>query len=97
MKTFLRKITITTLVILQAVLWKKVFVFFPDGVGLRNFAFTNFKSIGDFKLEDVTTKQYIELTTPITIQYFKVTITSGYDDNSGEDVFFTHLAEVGIY
>ena len=34
---------------------------------------------------------------PITIQYFKVTITSGYDDNSGEDVFFTHLAEVGIY
>lgn len=57
----------------------------------------NFKSIGDFKLEDVTTKQYIELTNPITIQYFKVTITSGYDDNSGEDVFFTHLAEVGIY
>ncbi len=26
---------------------KKVFVFFPDGVGLRNFAFTNFKAIGD--------------------------------------------------
>ncbi len=26
---------------------KKVFVFFPDGVGLRNFAFTNFKSIGE--------------------------------------------------
>jgi len=26
---------------------KKVFIFFPDGVGLRNFAFTNFKSIGD--------------------------------------------------
>jgi hypothetical protein len=26
-----------------------------------------------------------------------ITITSGYDDNSGEDVFFTHLAEVGIY
>ncbi|MBD0833098.1 UDP-glycosyltransferase [Aestuariibaculum sediminum] len=25
---------------------KKVFVFFPDGVGLRNFAFTNFKTIG---------------------------------------------------
>lgn len=26
---------------------KKVFVFFPDGVGLRNFAFTNFKNIGE--------------------------------------------------
>lgn len=26
---------------------KKVFVFFPDGVGLRNFAFTNFKEIGE--------------------------------------------------
>jgi len=26
---------------------KKVFVFFPDGVGLRNFAFTDFKSVGD--------------------------------------------------
>ena len=28
---------------------KKVFVFFPDGVGLRNFAFTQFKSIGEQK------------------------------------------------
>ncbi|MFD2727418.1 UDP-glycosyltransferase [Hyunsoonleella rubra] len=26
---------------------KKVFVFFPDGVGLRNFAFTDFKSVGE--------------------------------------------------
>lgn len=26
---------------------KKVFVFFPDGVGLRNFAFTDFKTIGE--------------------------------------------------
>jgi len=26
---------------------KKVFVFFPDGVGLRNFAFTNFKETGE--------------------------------------------------
>lgn len=26
---------------------KKVFVFFPDGVGLRNFAFTDFKDIGE--------------------------------------------------
>ncbi|MCC9061711.1 UDP-glycosyltransferase [Flavobacterium piscisymbiosum] len=28
---------------------KKVFVFFPDGVGLRNFAFTDFKEIGENK------------------------------------------------
>lgn len=26
---------------------KKVFIFFPDGVGLRNFAFTNFKQMGE--------------------------------------------------
>ncbi|MFT4699280.1 MAG: endo-alpha-N-acetylgalactosaminidase, partial [Flavobacteriaceae bacterium] len=57
----------------------------------------NFENLGDFTLGDGTAKQLIELTTPITIQYFKVTIRSGYDDNSGEDVFFTHLAEVGIY
>jgi endo-alpha-N-acetylgalactosaminidase len=57
----------------------------------------NFESLGVFKLADGTTKQFIELTDPITIQYFKVTITSVYNDNSGEDVFFTHLAEVGLY
>lgn len=28
---------------------KKIFVFFPDGVGLRNFAFTQFKEIGELK------------------------------------------------
>ncbi|WP_452220380.1 CDP-glycerol glycerophosphotransferase family protein [Lacinutrix salivirga] len=33
---------------------KKVFVFFPDGVGLRNFAFTNFKSIGEQMGFDIT-------------------------------------------
>lgn len=26
---------------------KKIFIFFPDGVGLRNFAFTDFKTIGE--------------------------------------------------
>lgn len=31
------------------VMSKKVFVFFPDGVGLRNFAFTKFKEIGEEK------------------------------------------------
>ena len=33
---------------------KKVFVFFPDGVGLRNFAFTEFKNIGESMGFDIT-------------------------------------------
>ncbi|SHI59217.1 hypothetical protein [Algibacter luteus] len=33
---------------------KKVFVFFPDGVGLRNFAFTDFKKIGEDMGFDIT-------------------------------------------
>ncbi|GGD02442.1 UDP-glycosyltransferase [Hyunsoonleella pacifica] len=33
---------------------KKVFVFFPDGVGLRNFAFTDFKNIGEKMGFDIT-------------------------------------------
>ncbi|MDD7885178.1 UDP-glycosyltransferase [Flavivirga sp. 57AJ16] len=33
---------------------KKVFVFFPDGVGLRNFAFTDFKTIGEKMGFDIT-------------------------------------------
>ncbi|SFD02767.1 CDP-glycerol glycerophosphotransferase family protein [Algibacter pectinivorans] len=33
---------------------KKIFVFFPDGVGLRNFAFTDFKSIGENMGFDIT-------------------------------------------
>ena len=33
---------------------KKVFVFFPDGVGLRNFAFTDFKWIGEQMGFDIT-------------------------------------------
>lgn len=33
---------------------KKVFIFFPDGVGLRNFAFTDFKTIGEQNGFDIT-------------------------------------------
>ncbi|MGK0364268.1 MAG: hypothetical protein ACI85O_001325 [Saprospiraceae bacterium] len=58
---------------------------------------STFESLGDFTLEAGTARQTIELTTPMTIQYFKVTITSGYNDGGGENVFFTHLAEVGLY
>ncbi|GIZ07492.1 UDP-glycosyltransferase [Flavobacterium sp. UMI-01] len=32
---------------------KKIFVFFPDGVGLRNFAFTQFKAIGEQKRYEI--------------------------------------------
>ncbi|WP_395043869.1 UDP-glycosyltransferase [Flavobacterium sp.] len=32
----------------------KIFIFLPDGVGLRNFAFTKFKEIGDQKAYDIT-------------------------------------------
>ncbi len=33
---------------------KKIFILFPDGVGLRNFAFTRFKEIGDERGYDIT-------------------------------------------
>jgi len=33
---------------------KKIFIFFPDGVGLRNFAFTDFKRIGENMGFDIT-------------------------------------------
>lgn len=33
---------------------KKIFIFFPDGVGLRNFAFTDFKLIGENMGFDIT-------------------------------------------
>jgi DNA-binding LacI/PurR family transcriptional regulator len=33
---------------------KKVFIFLPDGVGLRNFAFTDFKEIGENKDFQIT-------------------------------------------
>ena len=33
---------------------KKIFIFLPDGVGLRNFALTNFKQIGEQHGFDIT-------------------------------------------
>lgn len=58
---------------------------------------TTFEKLGDFILNDSTAKQLIELITPVTAQYYKLTVTSGYDDGSGESLFFTHLTEIGIY
>ena len=56
-----------------------------------------FENLGDFTLGDSTVKQLIELDNLVTVRYFKIKILSGYDDGGGEVVFFTHLAEVGIY
>jgi hypothetical protein len=56
-----------------------------------------FQSLGDFILGDDTARQLIALTTPVTARYFKIIVNSGHDDNGGENVFFTHLAEVGLY
>lgn len=58
---------------------------------------TSFESIGDFTLENTTAKQLVQLENQITTSYIKLTINSGHDDSSGENVFFTHLAEFGIY
>ena len=33
---------------------KKIFIFLPDGVGLRNFALSNFKQIGETQGFDIT-------------------------------------------
>jgi hypothetical protein len=57
----------------------------------------NFENVDNFTLGSSTAKQFIELVNPITARYFKITVHNGYDDNSGEVVFFTHLAEIGLY
>ena len=35
--------------LINLIMKKKVFIFLPDGVGLRNFALTQFKEIGEQK------------------------------------------------
>ncbi len=56
-----------------------------------------FNSIGDFMLQDLSLKQYVELSEEKVTRYFKIIINSGHDNNNGENIFFTHLAEIGIY
>ena len=58
---------------------------------------TTFESAGDYTLENNTSKQLIELSSAKTARYFRLKINSGHDNGSGENVFFTFLAEVGIY
>ena len=58
---------------------------------------TNFESVGDYTLDDNTSKQLAELSAVKTARYFRLKMNSGHDNGSGENVFFTFLAEVGIY
>jgi len=58
---------------------------------------TTFESVGDYTLDNNTVKQLAELSAVKTARYFRLTINSGHDNGSGENVFFTFLAEVGIY
>jgi hypothetical protein len=57
---------------------------------------TSWKNQGSYELSDQSLEQMVELTQASTFRYFKVTITTGYNEG-GEDVFFTHLAEIGAY
>ena len=56
----------------------------------------NWTNQGNYVLSDQSLEQTIELAQTGTFRYFKVTITTGYNEG-GEDVFFTHLAEIGAY
>ncbi len=56
-----------------------------------------FNSIGDFALQDSSLKQYVELSEEKVSRYFKIIINSGHDNKNGGNIFFTHLAEIGIY
>lgn len=53
-------------------------------------------SLGSFIL-DSSTREVINLDQQQTFRYFKITVETGHDDGGGEDVFFTHFAEVGVF
>ncbi|MEN7547742.1 discoidin domain-containing protein [Rapidithrix thailandica] len=57
---------------------------------------TSWTKVGDFTLSDAQ-RIVKDLDMSQTFRYFKITIISGYDNGSGENVFFTHLAEIGVY
>ncbi|WP_200975993.1 discoidin domain-containing protein [Echinicola sp. 20G] len=52
--------------------------------------------LGQFSVGD-TTKEMVEFTSSQSFRYIKVTVTEGHDNGSGENVYFTHLAEFGLY
>jgi hypothetical protein len=58
---------------------------------------TTFENLGNFTLGDGTVKQLIELNTPVSANYFKLTVSSGYKEGGSEAVFFTHISEINIF
>lgn len=53
-------------------------------------------SLDNFTLSGAS-REVITLDQPKSFRYFKVTVRTPYDNGSGEDVFFSHLAEIGVY
>lgn len=51
---------------------------------------------GGGTLGDQSLEQLVELDEERVFRYFKITVNNSYNEG-GEDVFFTHLAEVGAY
>ncbi|WP_186757448.1 discoidin domain-containing protein [Echinicola salinicaeni] len=56
----------------------------------------SWEDLGVFNVSD-STRDVIDLSSVQTFRYIKVTVTEGHDNESGENVFFTHLAEFGLY
>lgn len=52
--------------------------------------------LGEFAVGD-STRELVDFPSNQSFRYIKVTVTEGHDNGSGEDVFFTHLAEFGLY
>jgi hypothetical protein len=53
-------------------------------------------SLESFTLNS-STREILELNKAQSFRYFRITIESGHDNEGGEDVFFTHLAEVSVF
>ncbi|WP_215223134.1 discoidin domain-containing protein [Echinicola shivajiensis] len=56
----------------------------------------SWEDLGEFNIGD-STRDVVDFSAAQTFRYIKVTVTEGHDNESGEDVFFTHLAEFGLY
>jgi hypothetical protein len=57
---------------------------------------TNWRTIGDYTLDNTGGQQVIEFTNEQHFRYFKVQINKGYNDGY-EDVYFSHLAEINYF
>ncbi|AWW31577.1 hypothetical protein DN752_16395 [Echinicola strongylocentroti] len=52
--------------------------------------------LGNFQVGDGA-RDVVEWTSTESFRYIKVTVTEGHDNGSGENVYFSHLAEFGLY